>query len=101
MITSTDASRYEMKEVVDRCRRMETRLTRFLETQGFDTQVKRAEWRAQDGVVVVPSPSVSLKEILMMVPYDWDSAVPIRVEHKGETMAVFYVPQHCAANSAA
>ncbi len=101
MITSSDAPRCEMQEVVDRCRRMETRLTRFLETQGFDTQVKRAEWRAQDGVVVVPSPSTSLKEILMMVPYEWDSSVPIRVEHKGETMAVFYVPQHRAAYSAA
>ncbi len=93
MITSTDAPRYEMKDVVDRCRRMETRLTQFLEAQGFDTQVKRCEWRAQDGAVVVPSPSSALKEILATVPFGWDAAMPVRVEHKGETLAVVFVPK--------
>jgi hypothetical protein len=93
MVTSTAATRAAMQDVVDRCRRMETRLTQFLEAQGFDTQVKRCEWRAQDGVVVVPSPSSALKEILATVPYGWDSAMPVRVEHKGETLAVFFVPK--------
>ena len=81
---------YDMKEVVDRCRRMETRLTRFLESQGFDTQVKRATWR--DGTLVVPSPSVSLKEILATIPSHWSPEDGIRVEHKGETLAWVFVP---------
>ena len=93
MIASTAANRPSMQEVVDRCRRIETRLTQFLEAQGFDTQVKRCEWRAQDGVVVVPSASSALKEILATIPYGWDSAMPVRVEHKGETLTVVFVPK--------
>ena len=67
-----------MKEVVDRCRRMETRLTRFLESQGFDTQVKR--------------PAVSLKEVLTTVPSYWSPSDGIRIEHKGETLAWVFIP---------
>lgn len=86
---------YDMKEVVDRCRRMETRLTRFLESQGFDTQVKRATWRhdgGSHGVVTVPSPAVALKEIMATIPSNWSPEDGIRVEHKGETIAWVFVP---------
>lgn len=88
-----------MKEVVDRCRRMETRLTRFLESQGFDTQVKRAMWRDDDpssaglrSTIVVPSPAVSLKEVLTTVPSYWSPSDGIRIEHKGETLAWVFIP---------
>ena len=81
-----------MKEVVDRCRRMETRLTRFLETQGFDTQVKRAEWRAQDSTVIVPSLSTPLREVMAMIPREWSASNAIRVEHKGVHVAWVFVP---------
>jgi hypothetical protein len=81
----------DMKEVVDRCRRMETRLTRFLESQGFDTQVKRATWRG-DGTIIVPSPSVALKEVLATIPSTWSRDVAIDIEHKGEILAWVFVP---------
>jgi len=82
---------YSMKEVVDRCRRMETRLTKFLESQGFDTQVKRATWK-DDRTITVPSPSVSLKEVMTTIPSTWPPEDGIRVEHKGETIAWVFVP---------
>lgn len=74
-----------MQEVVDRCRRMETRLTRFLESQGFDTQVKRAVW-LKSGQIVVPTPAVAVKECLSVIPSDWPIGKPIIVVHKGEIL---------------
>ncbi len=56
-------------EIVDRVRRIETRFTKYLEWQGFDTQVARAEWIGDR--VSIPSPAVSLQEIIKAIPDDW------------------------------
>ena len=79
----------DMQEVVDRCRRMETRLTRFLESQGFDTQTRRPEWR-DDGVILVPSLGASLKDIQSVIPPNWNKQKEIEVYHKDTfVMAIF------------
>jgi hypothetical protein len=70
----------ELKEVVDRTRRIETRLTKYLEAQGFETQAQRPLWK--DGTVHVPSPACSIKDILAVVPNEWDREAEIEVYHR-------------------
>jgi hypothetical protein len=75
----------KLDEVVERCRRIETRLTKFMEQEGFDTQVARASW-LNNGTVNVPSLAISLKEILLAIPDGHEGAVPVM--HKGQRVAV-------------
>lgn len=78
----------KLDEVVERTRRIETRLTKFMEQEGFDTQVARAAW-LNNGTVTVPSLAISLKEILAIIPEGHEGAVPIM--HKGQRVAVLMV----------
>lgn len=55
----------KMTEVVDRCRRMETRLTKYLESTGFDTGTKRPLWR--DGTIAAPSIDCTMRALLAVV----------------------------------
>lgn len=68
-------------EIVDRVRRIEKRFTKFMEWQGFDTQVARAAWVPGDGgYVLAPSPSVSIQEVLAAIPKDYaGTMVPVKV----------------------
>ena len=65
--------RNQMQEVVDRVRRIETRLTKYLKEQGFDTHPARITFDRGD--VVVPSKDCSLREIISVNPEDWDGEV--------------------------
>lgn len=80
----------DLKEIADRCRRMETRLTKFLEVQGFDTKVKKPEWL--DGTIEIPSMSCSVKDILSVIPEGWDHDREIFVTHKGMDVLSFFPP---------
>jgi hypothetical protein len=76
------------KEILDRCRRIETRLTKFLEQQGFDTETRRPVFHSATSTLDVPSPEVSLKDCLAAVPQHWTAL--ITVEHKGGEILRFY-----------
>lgn len=78
----------ELREIKDRCRRMETRLTKFLESQGFETKVKRPTWR--EGCVFIPSLECSIKDILSVVPTDWPSGDAVIVSHHGRELFDMY-----------
>lgn len=78
----------QMKEIVDRCRRIETRITKFLETQGFDTKVRRPHW--QHGVITIPSMSCAMNDCLSVVPSDWDPNEEILVVHQDKEIMSFY-----------
>lgn len=80
----------KMTEVVDRCRRMETRLTKYLESTGFDTGTKRPVWR--DGTIVVPSVDCTLRSLLDVVPHSWPADDEIFVSHKGELVVSILLP---------
>lgn len=77
----------DVREIKDRCRRMETRLTKYLEEQGFDTQRKMPT--CQGNVVTIPSMECSLADILSVMPVPrvpgYDSIV---ISHKGVTVGV-------------
>jgi hypothetical protein len=55
-------------EVVDRVRRMETKLTKLLDYVGLDTDSMRAVYR--DGKVLLPSINISVREVLAALPLD-------------------------------
>lgn len=81
---------FKVTEIVDRCRRMETRLTKFLEAQGFDTGTRRPYWK--DGTVVIPSADTSMRQILETIPRDWLRDEEVYVSVKGDVVASIYLP---------
>lgn len=80
----------KMTEVVDRCRRMETRLTKYLEAQGFDTGASRPVWR--DGTIITPSIDCSMRQLLAVVPATWPREEEIFVSVRGALVASIYLP---------
>ncbi|MGH6812372.1 MAG: hypothetical protein ACREDM_08520 [Methylocella sp.] len=79
-----------LKEIADRVRRIETRLTKYLEVRGFDTQTQRPSWH--DGVIYIPSSDCSIKDCLSAVPADWDKDQEIEVRHRSKLAMSFYLP---------
>lgn len=76
------------KEILDRCRRIETRLTRWLESQGVETRSMRPVWRR--GVIHVHSIDTSLRDMLSVVPADWDRQQAVLVYlHEHMVMEMF------------
>lgn len=55
-------------EILDRSRRIESRLTSFILKSGFSTKATRPEWNAADVSVTVPSKEVALDEVLCAIP---------------------------------
>ena len=80
-----------LNEIRDRMRRVETRVTKFLESQGFDTGTKRSRW--ERGVIHVPSPQTGMKDILETIPPGWDRSEPVIVMHEGDELAWVYLPR--------
>ena len=76
------------REMRDRIRRLETRMTKWLETQGFDTQIQRPKWT--HGVVEIPNQFTSIKDILAAIPASYFSLpeAEVIVQHKGKTLFV-------------
>lgn len=72
------------REVGDRLRRMETRLTRFMEWSGFDTEVRRPEYRS--GRLDIPSDATSIRDCLAAIPPE-HAGLPVSLVHKGEHIA--------------
>lgn len=81
-----------LKEIADRCRRMETRLTKFMEAQGFDTRVQRPLFLST-GELRVPSLAVSLQDCLAVIPSDWSDEDEIFVTHQGDTVLSLFMPE--------
>jgi hypothetical protein len=77
-------------EIVDRLRRIETRLTKFLELQGIDTGVQRCTF--ENGWLVVPSPAASMKDMRAAVPDTWPLDKPVAVYCHGEWMGDITFP---------
>lgn len=77
---------HDVQEVKDRCRRIETRLTKYLEVQGFDTQRRMPVWR-DSGEIVIPSMDCSVADIMASIPKACDHR-NILVTHKGEELFV-------------
>ncbi len=57
-----------VREVADRVRRMETRQAAFLESQGFSTNTGKPQFYESAHEVTLPSPRVSIRDILAVIP---------------------------------
>jgi len=75
------------REIQDRVRRIETRLTKLMGHLGFDPQGSMPTWDQTNRCVEVPSISTAFKDIMAVVPENFPSYTAFRVEHKGETLA--------------
>ena len=71
-------------EIQDRLRRIETRLTKWMQQCGFDTQTQKVEWDEEKCAIVIPSMDVRLKDILAAIPEVMRRGAYI--EHKGNTV---------------
>jgi hypothetical protein len=78
------------RELLDRTRRIETRLTKFMEANGFDTQVQRPQWA--NGIIHAPTSSVAIKDCLAVIPTDWDRKDTITVLAKDDVLAYITLP---------
>ena len=76
-------------EMQDRLRRIETRLTAWMEWSGFDTQRQRAVFN--NGVIEIPSLDIRLKDLLDAIPTSLDHASydEIAVVYKGQNILLF------------
>lgn len=74
----------DVREVKDRSRRIETRLTKLMTHLGYETQATMPEWK--NNRVEVPSISTAVKDILAVIPDDWSDRVPVPVMHKREML---------------
>ena len=82
----------QAKEVVDRLRRLETRVTKFMEAQGFETQARRPRW-SEDGIVAIPNPSCAIKDFMATIPESWDPEEGIEIYFRDQWMGTFYLPK--------
>ena len=75
----------DIVEIRTRCRRIETRLTSYMESKGFDTQSKKPVWI--EGSIKLPNLSCSIKDILAVIPKDWPDDIVI--SHDGKDVIEF------------
>lgn len=78
-------------EAVERTRRIETRLTRYLTAIGHETGSRKPLWLG-DGIVEAPSLGVSLLECVAAVPPEWDRDDEVTVMHKGQLLGCVLKP---------
>lgn len=77
-----------LNELIDRSRRTETRLTKYLESIGFDTRVQRPYWNGHS--VIIPTLNVPLGDIIAQLPQDFPMDEPVQVRCKGQFVMEFY-----------
>lgn len=86
----------DLQEMKDRLRRIETRLTRYLEMQGFDTERKLPYFKSRPlgsetvGEIEVPSMMTSIEDIVNAIPSDWNPLHSVRIIHKRALVCYVY-----------
>jgi hypothetical protein len=76
-------------EVLDRSRRIETRITKIGRAMDVDVGGGRPVW--VDGRVTVPTPNCSIGECLKAVPGDWDQSEEIEVFTGDDYLFSFFI----------
>lgn len=72
-------TRTKPDEVLQRVRRIETRLTQTMLVLGINTSAQKPEFDADNGTITLPSPHTSMREILENIPTTWDGPVGVFV----------------------
>ena len=63
-------------EIQDRLRRIETRLTKYMQERGFETQAQVPIYGGSNDRISIPSLDVRLKDVLAAIPDGEDSPEP-------------------------
>jgi hypothetical protein len=80
------------QEMVDRFRRVETKVTKIAHHLGVDAGVEIPTWTR--GRITVTSIKCSVQEMLSVVPQDWDTDDEIGVYAKGgEFLFTLFLPE--------
>lgn len=66
-------------EILQRVRRLETRVTTALIALGFDPQAQKPSFDRRNGRLQLPSPHSSLSECTKAIPNDWCGPVQVYV----------------------
>lgn len=69
----------EDHELLDRVRRIETRVTKIGHAMGVDVGGGRPSWDVKRGCVVLPSPNCSIAECVNIVPASREGPVDVYV----------------------
>jgi len=69
--------RANLLEILQRCRRIETRLTRLLEVEGISTGIQRPWWVGDQSVVMLPSPMTTIDAVIKTIPEGWTKPVQV------------------------
>jgi len=85
-------SETQLKEVVDRTRRIETRLTKFMVAQGFETGARKPVWSEGDHSIVVPNASTSLADCIEAFPAELGNLDAAAVVHEGRLIGYVMRP---------
>lgn len=80
----------KLSEMLDRTRRIETRLTRYLEQNGFETGVQRPTWDPR-GVIHIPTRACSIHDMLAVIPPEWPLTEEIIVRIHGDFVMAIYM----------
>ena len=83
----------KLNEIHQRTRRIETRLTRFIAEQGFETGGRKPEWQVEGYNIVLPNVAASLTDILAALPKGEGEEQPVPVtDSSGELIGYVLRP---------
>ena len=76
----------DSREIRDRVRRVETRLTKLCEAMGVDAGGSKPVW--EDGRIELPNVSCSFRDVINSIPNDWPAEQAVPVVYRGVRIAV-------------
>ena len=74
-------------EIQDRLRRIETRLTKYMQERGFDTQVQVPIYDGPNDRITIPSLDARLKDVLAAIPEGEAPEDGLAIVHAGSVVA--------------
>ncbi len=81
-----------LRDISDRCRRMETRLTKFLEIHGQATIARPPEW-LPTGEIIIHDVGTPISELLRVIPDTWDPKQEVIVNYRKQFMFSMFLDE--------
>lgn len=84
----------DMQEMKDRLRRIETRLTNYMESRGHNTGAIKPMWVAQGNAIHIAGLGCSFGDMLKVIPEGLAFRGDITIVCKGIRIGVMYIDPH-------